>query len=528
MKNTLFCGDNLEVLRRDIPDESVDLVYLDPPFNSDQNYNLLFKKRDGALAVAFKDTWQWGKEAQKDFRDVVDAGGKLGKLMELLRELLDESDMLAYLSMMAPRLVELRRVLRPTGSIYLHCDPTASHYLKALMDAIFGPLSFRNEIIWKRTSAHSSANRYGSVHDVLLFYSKGDKHCWNQQFTTFSDRYVKEFYTHVDADGQKWSRGDLTGAGVSKGVTGKPWRGIDVTAKGRHWAMEPKELDRLDSSGRIHWPKKKGGMPRLKRYLDKQQGVPLQDVWVDIKPLHNLAAERLHYPTQKPEELLRRIILSSSNTGDVILDPFCGCGTTIDAARDSNRHWLGIDISIDAVKVIRNERLDVSSRDYRMIYRPSDMRAAAVFAAEQPFAFQDWAVEKLGGTATKRRSGDRGVDGRCYFRETSNGQLRQIIVSVKSGKVSPTFVRELQGAVDTQRAEMGVLITLREPTKQMLRDAASSSMYGSFPRIQIITVEQLLSGKRLDLPEMQSFGVRKPVSADVPEQQVLFGISRQA
>lgn len=527
VKNTLFCGDNLEVLRRDIPDECVDLVYLDPPFNSDQNYNLLFKKRDGALAVAFKDTWQWGKEAQKDFCDVVDVGGKLGKLMELLRELLDESDMLAYLSMMAPRLVELRRVLRPTGSLYLHCDPTASHYLKALMDAIFGPLSFRNEVIWKRTSAHSSANRYGAVHDVILFYSKGDKHCWNPQFAPFSEKYLKQFYTHVDGEGRRWRRSDLTGAGVSNGVTGKPWRGIDVTAKGRHWAMEPRELDRLDTIGKIHWPKKKNGMPMLKRYLEGQQGVPLQDVWVDIKPLHNLAAERLHYPTQKPEELLRRIILSSSNPGDVILDPFCGCGTTIDAARDSQRHWIGIDISIDAVKVIRDGRLDIDdSTNYRMVYRPTDMRAAAKFALEQPFGFQDWAVEKLGGTPTKRRSGDRGVDGRCYFRESSNSPLRQIIVSVKSGKVGPAFVRELQGTVERERAAMGVLITMQEPSKQMLRDAASSLMYGNFPRIQIITIEHLLSGKRLDLPEVQSFGIPKSVAADVPEQQALFSANR--
>jgi hypothetical protein len=282
----------------------------------------------------------------------------------------------------------------------------------------------------------------------------------------------------------------------------------------------------LDSIGKIHWPKKKNGMPMLKRYLKDQRGVPLQDIWVDIRPLHNLAAERLHYPTQKPEELLKRIVLSSSNPGDLILDPFCGCGTTIDAARDNQRHWIGIDISIDAIKVIREQRLDVgSSANYRVHYRPTDIRAAKAFAVEQPLAFQDWAVEKLGGMTTKRRSGDRGVDGRCYFRESIGGPLRQIIVSVKSGRVSPAFVRELQGTTERERAPVGVLITLQEPSKQMLRDAASSGMYGCFPRTQIITIEHLLSGKRLNLPELQSFGQlgkKPPVSVEIPEQQVLF------
>lgn len=528
----LFCGDNLEVLRRDIPDQSVDLVYLDPPFNSEKNYNLLFKKRDGALAVAFKDTWQWGLEAQRDYDEVVATGGKLGQLMTLFHELLDQSDMLAYLAMMAPRLVELRRVLRPTGSLYLHCDPTASHYLKALLDAIFGPTAFKNEIIWKRTSAHSSANRYGAVHDVLLFYAKSEKHTWNQQFSTFGDRYLKEFYTHVDADGRRWRRSDLTGAGVSNGITGKPWRGIDVTAKGRHWAMIPKELDRLDSIGKIHWPKKKNGIPMLKRYLEDQQGIPLQDVWTDIKPLHNLAAERLHYPTQKPESLLKRLILASSNPGDVVLDAFCGCGTTIQASQDNGRRWIGIDISNDAIRVIRTERISTFGNDfkYEMIWRPRDMEAAKAFAAEQPFQFQDWAVEKLGGVPTKRRAGDRGVDGKCYFKDDlagpANQSTRQIVISVKGGKLTPAFVRELQGAVDGQRAAMGVLLTLNEPSKQMVSDAARYSFYhctqGTFPCIQIITIKNILDGERLKLPQLMYMESAKKVAAVTAEQRALF------
>ena len=269
----------------------------------------------------------------------------------------------------------------------------------------------------------------------------------------------------------------------------------------------------------------------LKRYLENQQGIPLQDVWTDIKPLHNLAAERLHYPTQKPESLLKRIILASSNSGDVVLDAFCGCGTTIEAAQWSGRRWIGIDISNDAIKVIRNERIKTFGDDfkYEMIWRPRDMDAAAAFAAEQPFQFQDWAVEKLGGAPTKRRAGDRGVDGRCYFKDDPgipNGPTRQIIISVKSGKLSPAFVRELQGTVDRERAAMGVLLTLKDPSKQSIGDAAHSSFYrcvqGEFPRIQIITVKQILNGEQLRLPQLMRIEGGKKVTGVLPEQRPLF------
>jgi len=527
----LICGDNLEVLRRnEIPDESVDLVYLDPPFNSDKNYNLLFKRRNGALAVAFKDTWQWGPEAQRDLEEVKAAGGELGKAMTLYEFLLDGTDMLAYLAMMAPRLVQLHRVLRSSGCLYLHCDPTASHYLKTLLDAIFGGQNFKNEIIWKRTSAHSSAKRYGPVHDVILFYAKSDSMFWKGGHLKYDPSYIEQRF-RTDED-RPWKDADLTGAGITNGESGKPWRGFDVAAKGRHWAYVPSELDRLDKEGKIYWPKKKGGWPRLKKYLDEAKGIPLQDVWTDIFPVNSQAQERLGYPTQKPEELLQRIILASTNAGDTVLDPFCGCGTTIQVAQDEKRRWIGIDISQDAIDVIRDQRISKFGENfkYEMIWLPRDMDAAKAFAAEQPFQFQDWAVEKIGGVPTKRRAGDRGVDGKCYFKDDlsgpSNQPARQIVISVKGGKLTPAFVRELQGAVDGQRAVMGVLLTLNEPSKQMVSDAAKYSFFhctqGTFPRIQIITIKNILDGERLKLPQLMQMESAKRVAAVTAEQRALF------
>jgi site-specific DNA-methyltransferase (adenine-specific) len=258
MGNILYYGDNLDVLRRHVKDETVDLVYLDPPFNSNTNYNVLFAEKDGSRAAsqirAFTDTWTWNQEDEAVFAEIVTAGGRVANCLRAFRTFLGECDMLAYLVMMAPRLVELRRVMKPTASIYLHCDPTASHYLKLLMDAVFGPQNFRNEIVWKRTSAHSSAKRCGPVHDLLLLYSKSDAYTWNQCFQAYDEYYLDQFYTHVDSNGRRWSRGDLTGAGIRHGETGKPWRGLDVTAKGRHWMVPPAELDKLDAQGKIHWP----------------------------------------------------------------------------------------------------------------------------------------------------------------------------------------------------------------------------------------------------------------------------------
>ncbi|MCG7843985.1 MAG: site-specific DNA-methyltransferase, partial [Methanomassiliicoccales archaeon] len=348
MKNTLYYGDNLDIMREHIADESVDLVYLDPPFNSARDYNVLFKqaKKDEnqAQITAFTDTWQWSKKRYEEFFD--DAGNaRLFPLMSSLHDILGQSEMMAYLLMMAPRLLELHRVLKPTGSLYLHCDPAASHYLKIMLDVVFGPTAFRNEVIWKRTSAHSSAKRYGPVHDVLLFYRRTDQFTWVPQFQAYDQGYLDTFFDHEDADGRRWKRMDVTGAGTRRGETGKPWRGIDVTAKGRHWAYTHGDLEKMDAQGRLHWPAKEDGMPRLKQYMDDMPGVPLQDVITDVRPIHNLADERMGYPTQKPLALLERIINASSNPGDVVFDPFCGCGTAVVGAEKLGRRWIGIDVT---------------------------------------------------------------------------------------------------------------------------------------------------------------------------------------
>ena len=400
--NTLYYGDNLDILRRYVRDESVDLVYLDPPFNSNQTYNVLFREKDGSQSAsqikAFEDTWQWDETAARSYEETVEAGGQAAEALIAFRRLLGTNDMLAYLSMMAPRLVELRRVLKSTGSLYLHCDPTASHSLKLLLDAVFGPECFLNEIAWKRTSAHSSAKRYGPVHDVILFYGKTNKYRWNRVFQKYDADYIETFFDQTDPDGRRWKRSDMIGAGIRYGETGLPWRGINITAKGRHWSSPPSTLDELDRKGRVHWPKKKGGMPRLKQYPEDLPGVPLQDVWADVRPLHNLAAERLGYPTQKPERLLDRIILSSTGEGEVVLDPFCGCGTTIAAAQKLGRRWIGIDITHLAISLIRHRMQDSFGKDCRfaVIGEPTSLQDATALDAQDPYQFQWWALGLAG------------------------------------------------------------------------------------------------------------------------------------
>jgi DNA modification methylase len=363
--NKLFYGDNLDVLRKHFKDDSADLIYLDPPFNSQASYNVLYQEPTGqqskAQIEAFLDTWHWNDSAEQSFDEVVRSGTDAAELMRAIRAVLRESDLMAYLTMMAVRLVELHRVLKPTGSIYLHCDPAASHYLKLLLDAIFGMAGYRNEVVWKRTSAHNDPKKWGRVHDTIFFYTKTDTYTWNPLFTDYDPAYLEMFLDSTDENGAKYKRSDLTGAGRSMGDSGKSWKGVDITSKGRHWAVPDamvqhlagknvaaaklttqEKLDLLDKHVRIHWPEKKDGMPRLKQYAEDLPGVPLQDVISDIRPLHNLAAERLGYPTQKPLALLERIIQSSSNEGDFVLDPFCGCGTTVHAAQKLNRQWAGL------------------------------------------------------------------------------------------------------------------------------------------------------------------------------------------
>jgi len=513
--NLLYYGDNLEVLRRYVPDASVDLVYIDPPFNSNAGYNVLFAEQDGSRSAAqieaFGDTWRWDQAAARAYQETVERGGAVSQALQAFRQLIGESDMLAYLAMMAPRLVELHRVLKPTGSMYLHCDPTASHYLRILMDAVFGPERFLSEVIWKRTSAHSSAKRYGPVHDTILLYAKTGAFVWNPSYQPYDQHYLDEFYTHVDPDGRRWRRSDLTGAGVRHGETGNPWRAIDVTSKGRHWFVPPAELDKLDAQGKIHWPQKLGGVPMLKRYIDEQQGVPLQDIWTDIPPMHNLTAERLGYPTQKPEALLERIISASSNPGDVVLDAFCGCGTSVVAAQKLGRRWIGIDITHLAINLIRHRLTDAfgAAATYKVVGEPTTMQDARALAEQDKYQFQWWALGLVGArpaVSDQKKGSDRGIDGRLFFHEGSTGATKQVILSVKGGHTNVGDVRDLGHVVDREKAQIGVLLTLQESTQPMRTEAAGGGFYespwGTHPRLQVLTIAEILAGKKIDMPPL--------------------------
>lgn len=539
--NRLYYGDNLDVLRRHVDDESVDLVYLDPPFNSNANYNVLFAEHDGTKAAsqikAFEDTWEWDESAARAYEEVVEAGGRVFQAMQAFRTFLGESDMLAYLAIMAPRLVDLRRVLKPARSLWLHCDPTASHYLKMLLDATFGPQRFLNEVTWKRSSAHSDTKqgmrRCGRIHDVLLVYTKSDGYTWNPQYTPYTEDYLGAEYRHVAPDGRRYKETDVTAAKPG-GDTEYEWRlkrprdkrarwQPDVTDEyqhplehweyrgvrpysGRYWAYSKSHLITFWKTGTlIH---RETGAPRLMQFADEMPGIPLQDLWDDIPPA--LGNEELGYPTQKPEALLERIIRASSNEGDVVLDPFCGCGTAVIAAQKLNRRWIGIDIMNLAITLVRSRLTDTfgGAVEYEVIGEPVSLPDAAKLAADDPYQFQWWALGLVGARPVEEKKGaDKGIDGRIYF-HVGDGRTRQIVLSVKAGHVNVSHVRDLRGVVEREQADMGVLISLEEPTTPMRREAASAGFYaspwGTHPRLQLVTVEDLLTGKTIDRPPIQT------------------------
>jgi len=510
--NHLYYGDNLDVLRRYVDDESVDLVYLDPPFKSDQNYNVLFAEQDGSRSAAqiqaFEDTWRWDQAAAEAYQEVVEAGGQVSLVMQAFRQALGDSDMLAYLSMMAPRLVELRRVLKPTGSTYLHCDPTASHYLKVLLDSVFGPAHFRNEIIWKRTNAHSSAKRWAPIHDTLFYFCKTGTPLWNEPRIDYDEAYLDKYYRFDDGDGRLYWRADITGAGTRNGASGQPWRDYDPNNIGRHWTHTPEKLEALADQGAVYFPPG-GGMPMLKKYRDQLKGRALSDFWDDIDRINPVGSERLGYPTQKPEALLERIIHASSNEGDVVLDPFCGCGTAIAVAQRLNRHWIGIDITHLAVTLIKHRLATAfgDSAEYEVIGEPVAVSGAEQLARDDPYQFQWWALGLVGARPVEQKKGaDHGIDGRIYFHDDESARKsKQIILSVKAGKTSVPHVRDLRGVLDREKAAIGVLISLQEPTKPMRTEAAGAGFYESpwgtkHPKLQLLTVGELLEGKKIDAP----------------------------
>ena len=522
-KNQLYYGDNLEVLRQHIKDESVDLIYLDPPFNSRQDYNVLFAEKDGTRSssqiMAFEDTWEWNQDAERAYEEIVELGGRVSDAMRAFRTFLSNSDMMAYLAMMAPRLVELKRVLKITGSIYLHCDPTASHYLKMLMDAVFGPQYFRNEITWKRTTAHSDAKQgrkaFGNVADVMLFYGKGETLTFNAQHSEYDATYLKK-YGYSDPDGRQYRLDNLTGPGGA--AKGNPQ--YEVMGVTRYWRYSKDKMEQLIREGRIVQTKP-GTVPQYKRYLDEMSGVPVQNVWDDIFPINSQAQERLGYPTQKPEALLERIIKASSNESDTVLDPFCGCGTAISVAQRLNRRWIGIDITHLAVGLIKKRLADAFGESVRSTYEvigePADLSGAQDLATNDPYQFQWWSLSLVGARPTEQKKGaDRGIDGRLIFHdEPRGGKTKQIIFSVKAGHVQAAYIRDLRGVIEREDAQIGVLICMEAPTKPMRKEAAEAGFYkppgleDRFPRIQILTIEELLAGKQVEYPRLLDVTHRK-------------------
>ncbi len=541
--DTLYFGDNLQVLREQLPDASVDLVYLDPPFNSQRDYNYIYRDiasaSDTAQEQAFSDTWTM-EGAAAEFGEVTLSGHPEGKLIDTLHQLFGDTALIAYLSVMALRLRELHRVMKPTGSLYLHCDDAASHYLKLVLDCIFGPEYHRNEIIWKRTSGHSDALRFGRVHDVILYYTREGKPTRNTVYQPYDEQYAEQYYRYRDPDGRRFMSGDASAAGLTGGGYRYEWRGVT-----RVWRFPVETMQRLDEEGRIYYTR--NGFPRVKRYLDEMPGMPAQDVWHDIEALRSWHAERLGYPTQKPLALLERIISASSNEGDLVLDPFCGCGTAVVAAQKLNRRWIGIDITSLAVNLIR-ERLSnhfpelwPMPGDVPVAGLPRDVAGARLLFETNPYDFQFWALTLVGAHppgGRRKKGADRGIDGEILWRDGQD-QLQRAVVSVKGGRhVGDAMLKDLIATVEAENAAVGLMVTLAAPTRPMRQRAAQAGEYqyaarelsdhvtACFPRIQILTVEELLEGRRPELPRTSRLARHreaKEIKGDSPQQLLDFG-----
>jgi site-specific DNA-methyltransferase (adenine-specific) len=512
--NSLYFGDNLEVIRESIKDESVDLVYLDPPFNSKRDYNLLFKSPEGtesnAQITAFEDSWHWGQQAVHEFQEVVQGNNtSVAELLIALKGFLGTNDMMAYLTMMANRLLELQRVLKPTGCLYLHCDPTASHYLKLVLDGVFGVENYRNEIVWQRTNVHSDSKTWSKVSDTIFFYTKGPDFTWNPIYQAHSDEHVASKYGNSEADGRKYTLSDMTSPNPRPNMMYE-WKGFPFPAMG--WRYSKETMAKLDSEGRIWYPTDKTKRPRLKRYLDEMSGTLLGNVWTDINPINSQAQERLGYPTQKPLALLERIIQASSNPGDVVLDPFCGCGTAVDASQKLGRQWIGIDITHLAVSLIEKRMKDrYPGIKFEVHGTPKDLAGAMDLSVRDKYQFQWWAcslvdAQPFGG---KKKGADGGIDGLIYFGDIAGGKevTQKAVVSVKGGNTNVSHIRDLKGVMERDKAAIGLFVTLEKPSKPMLKEAADAGEFKAgngklYPRLQVLSIEDLFDGKRAQMPDM--------------------------
>jgi site-specific DNA-methyltransferase (adenine-specific) len=545
MENTLYYGDNLKVLREHIRDESIDLIYLDPPFNSNRSYNVLFKEESGsssdAQISAFDDAWHWGEIAQQTYLELVTKSpGNIGQMIGSLYQFIGTNQMMAYLVMMAIRLVEMHRVLKPSGSIFLHCDPTASHYLKIILDTIFGVENFVNEIVWRRQNAKGLAfTRFASNHDILLFYSKTNKHKWNSQYKPHSEKYLDNFYKYKEPEtGRVYRLADLTNPNKDRPNLTYEFLGVN-----RVWRWTKERMLKAFEDG-IIVQNKPGSVPQLKRYLDEQEGTPIDDIWDDLSPIQAQSAERLGYPTQKPLSLLARIINATTNPGDVVLDPFSGCGTCIAESQELKRKWIGIDITHLAITMHKSRLRDmfglVPKKDYRVIGEPEDFQGAHQLSLDDRFQFEAWAISLVDARPMNRpthselgqrdihKGADRGIDGIINFLDDRKGGVKKALIQVKSGKVNSSHIRDLKGVLDREQAQIGVFITLERPSRDMITEALTSGSYHSeiwgkdYPKIQIISIEDLLNGVEIKIPQTptnaSAFKKAEKVEKDSPKQ----------
>lgn len=525
--NHLYYGDNLSVLREHIATDSVDLIYLDPPFNSNASYNVLFKGPTGGASAAqieaFDDTWHWTDAAESAFADVLRSGNAAAaEMLRAMRGFLGENDMMAYLAMMAARLIELHRVLKPTGSLYLHCDPTASHYLKILLDAVFGPKYFRNEIIWQRAIAKGDARtKLAWNHDVILCSSRTEDFVFHPIFAEKDYEYETKFRLD-DGDGRgKYRLAPLDSPNPRPNLTYE-YKGFAPPAKG--WRVSREVMEKLDAEGRLAFPRRPDGRIARKHYLSEQQGRKLGDVWTDIPPLQS--GQRMGYPTEKPSLLLERIVSASSNPGDVVLDPFCGCGTTVHAAEKLGRRWIGIDVTHLAIGLIEKRLRDAfPGVDFVTHGVPQDLDGARDLAARGKYhEFEKWALSLIAAQPgnLSKKGADRGLDGNLYF-----GKTGRAIVSVKAGaNVGVQMIRDLRGVIEREKAGIGVFLTLTPPTRPMATEAAAAGLheeegFAPVPRIQIVTVEEAmrLRDRAVALPARRDDAFKRAAREEAPARQ---------
>lgn len=512
MKNRLLFGDNLEWLPK-LPSESVELIYLDPPFNSKASYNLLYRSPDGEAAQAqhqaFVDSWRWGHSTDIALAKIMRSGSAAAGIIGALHNYMNKSDLEAYLVMMTARLLEMYRILKPNGSLFLHCDASAGHYIKIILDAIFEPGSFKNEIVWRRANSKSlMTRRLPTNHDVIFFYSRGEA-VWNEDeaFMPYDPLNIPpktaEKYNNRDPDGRPYQLTSLINPNSNRPNLTYEFLGIT-----RVWRWTQERMQAAYDAGLIVQPAP-GRVPRYKRYLDLQRGTPMDDVWTDIPPLNSQAAERLGYPTQKPLLLLERIIKLASREGDTILDPFCGCGTSIEAAHLQGRKWIGIDITPLAIDVVERRLSRKGARrkyTYEVDGIPTDIDGAHRLFQENPHAFQLWAITLVDGQPRDggKKGADKGVDGLIYFQDDAR-TIGQAIISVKGGaNIHASHIRDLIGAMNNTGSKLGVFVTLHPATSAMetaAREAGSVEAGNKIrPRVQIVTIAELLGGKRLNIP----------------------------